>query len=140
MMTAWVTSAWALDDAANLATGPTGKAAAHAALSDGADVPAHPPQLPESAADRARDALANTAFGKTGQAQRRARTEARERAAADARSAHADAANQAAQGSLAAAARGANADGRAAAAQARASAAKENAAAHRSRPLTAERP
>ena len=54
-------SAWALDGAASPGAG---KAAAHAALRDGADVPSTPPRLPHSASDHAREALANPAVGK----------------------------------------------------------------------------
>jgi hypothetical protein len=108
-----------------------GKAAAHAALADHADLPAAAPQLPLQASDRARDALGNTAFGKKGRAESQARSEAERRANANAVDAHADAADRAAQGSVAAAARSATADARAAAGQARANSTKAAAAGHR---------
>jgi hypothetical protein len=126
------------DEPAN--DGRSGKAAAHAALSDGADLPATPPQLPAQASDQAHQALANTAFGKKGQATSRAHAQAQPHAVDDAGAAHANVANRAAQGSVAAAARGANADGRAAAGQARATTAKANAAGHTTRPITGGRP
>jgi hypothetical protein len=108
---------------------PTGKAVAHAALADQADIPATPPQLPLEASDRARDALGNAAFGKKGEAASQAHGEADRHANRDAIDAHATAADRAAQVSAAAAARSANADARAAAGQARVNAAK--AAGHR---------
>jgi hypothetical protein len=121
-----------------------GKAAAHAALSDGADVPATPPELPQHASDQARRALANAAFGKKGEAARKAHAQADQHGADAAIAAHADAADRAAQGSVAAAARSANADSRTAAAQARASAAKANGSGHPNgttpNPLTGTRP
>jgi hypothetical protein len=114
-----------------------GKAAAHAALNDQADIPATPPQLPLQASDRARDTLANTAFGKKGRAAAQTHSEAEHRANTDARDAHADAADRAAQGSVAAAARSANADSRAAAGQARANSAKAAGGGHRPGPAAA---
>jgi len=110
----------------------SGKAAAHAALADQADLPATAPQLPVQASDRAHDALANTAFGKKGQAASQAHSEAERHANRAALDAHAAAADRAAQGSAAAAARSANADARAAAGQARANSAKAAAAGRRS--------
>jgi hypothetical protein len=110
----------------------SGKAAAHAALADQADLPATAPELPLQASDRARDALADTAFGKKGRATSEVRSEAEHHANIDARDAHAAAADRAAQGAAAAAARSANADARAAAGQARANAAKAGAASRRS--------
>jgi hypothetical protein len=109
----------------------SGKAAAHAALAEQADLPTTAPQLPLQASDQAREALANTAFGKKGQAAAQAHSEAERHANRDALDAHAASADRAAQGSAAAAARGANADARAAAGQARANSAKA-AAGHRS--------
>ena len=108
----------------------SGKAAAHAALSEAAELPAEPPKLPALAADGARKAQADTTFAKKGEATRRAHSQAAQHVADDARSAHIDAADRAAQGSVAAAARSANADDRAAAGQARAQAARANAAGH----------
>jgi hypothetical protein len=109
-----------------------GRAAAHAALSDGADLPARPPQLPLQASDRARQTLANTAFGDKGAAAvSAAHAEAQSHAGADALDAHLDAASRAAQGSVAAAARNANADARMAAGQTRATSAKASAASRR---------
>lgn len=108
----------------------SGKAAAHAALDEQAELPAMPPQLPAQASDRARDALTNTAFGKKGAATAQAHSEAERRANKDASDAHAAAADRAAQGSAAAAARNANADARAAAGQARATSAKAAGAGH----------
>jgi hypothetical protein len=120
-LTGWAASAWALDDAAMSAPGKT---AALAALSEGADVPARPPRLPELPPDNALDALANAAFGRKSETAGRTRAEGHEHAADDARAAYVDAAVQAAEASVAAAARNAIADVRAAAGQARASAAK----------------
>jgi hypothetical protein len=121
-------SAWALDGAASPGAG---KAAAHAALRDRADVPSTPPRLPQSASDHAREALANPAVGKKAEAAGRVRAEAQLHISDEARAARADAANRAAEASVAAAAHNANADAAAAAGQARASAAKANGAAHR---------
>jgi hypothetical protein len=108
-----------------------GRAAAHAALSDGADVPATAPQLPLDASNQAARTLTSKAFGKNGETVSQAHAEADRHAGTDASEAHVDAALRAAQGSVAAAARSANADARAAAGLARANAAKANAASHR---------
>jgi hypothetical protein len=116
-------------------TGSTapGKAAAHAALSDGAALPAAPPTLPAQASGSARNALSQKAFGKQGSESSAA--EAQDQAARHAHDAlldaHVDAASHAAQGAVAAAARGANAEVRAAATQTQSNSAKANAAGHR---------
>jgi hypothetical protein len=120
--------------AAPAASHPTsGKAAAHAALSDAAVLPAQPPALPTQASETARNALSGTAFGQKGAASSAA--DAEEQAARHAHDAlldaHADAASHAAQGSVAAAARTANTDVRAAANQAQSNSAKANAAGHK---------
>ncbi len=95
------------------------KAAAHAALSDGAGEPAvkaTPPTLPDTASSHAQDAFSNIAFGKMG---------AKERAAHSRAGQHADeqagdeGASRSAQGAAASAARSANADSHAAAGLAR---------------------
>jgi hypothetical protein len=111
-----------------------GRDAAHAALLDGADVPSSPPALPAVASEQARKTLSDTAFGKKGDAERRAHARARKHADDDAAETRAEAANRAAQGAIAAAARSANADSRNAAGQTRASAAKASAAGHRTTP------
>ncbi len=127
-LTLWAGSAWALDGAASPAAG---KAAAHAALRDGADVPSTPPRLPQSASNHAREAQANPVASKRAEATGRVRAEAQVHVSDQARAARADAANRAAEASVAAAARSASADVGAAAGQARASAAKANGLAHR---------
>jgi len=119
--------AWAADEAGKM--GP-GKAAAHAALREGADVPPIPPKLPELPAPKARNAASTTTAGKEAETTGKARAQAQKHAADDSRAAHIDEANRAAQGSVAAAAGNANADAHAAAGQARAAAARANAAAH----------
>jgi hypothetical protein len=101
-----------------------GKAAAHAALEEKADVPATPPHLPDAASDRARAAVGGGGAGTRGEAARKAHAQGQRNAGDDDRAAHADAANRAAEGSVAAAAKNANADSHAAAGQARAAAAR----------------
>jgi hypothetical protein len=108
-----------------------GKAAAHAALREAADVPATPPQLPELPPPaKARNAAPTTTAGKNADTAGKAHAQAQKHAADDSRAAHIEEANRAAQGSVAAAAGSANADAHAAAGQARAAAARANAAAH----------
>jgi hypothetical protein len=118
---------WTISGAARAddqSTSHPGRDAAHAALLDGADVPATPPTLPATASDQARKVLDDTAFAKKGDAERRAHARARKHANDDAADARAEAVSRAAQGAIAAAARAANADARNAAGQARANAAK----------------
>jgi len=107
-----------------------GKAAAHEALAEKADLPATPPELPRATAGPPNRSASGAADEKKGEAAKRAHAHAEARAADDARSAHLEAANRAAQASVAAAARSANADSHAAAGQARAAAAKANAREH----------
>jgi hypothetical protein len=111
----------AADEAGKM--GP-GKAAAHAALREGADVPPTPPKLPELPTTKARSASSATTAGKEAASTDKARAQAQKHAADDSRAAHIDEANRAAQGSVAAAAGNANADAHAAAGQARAAAAR----------------
>lgn len=102
------------------------KAAAHASLIDRADIPDHPPRLPDSPAEPATRALPSAVRNTgRGEAIRKAKIEA-ERQAQDAAShaVRADVANRAAAGAAASAARSGNADERAAAGQARARAAR----------------
>jgi hypothetical protein len=107
-----------------------GKAAAHAALDEKAELPTVPPQLPDQAAqatEKARAAPGKNAFGAKGDAVRRAHGQGQRQAAEDAKAARVDAADRAAQGSASSAAKNANADSHAAAGQARAAAAKAKA-------------
>jgi hypothetical protein len=100
------------------------KAAAHASLTERADVPDHPPKLPDGLPEAAQRALPDAALRKKGDAVRRAKDEAQRGADDAAHAARADVANKSAQGSAASAARSGNADERAAAGQARARAAR----------------
>lgn len=119
---------------------PNGKAAAHAALEEKAGIPVAPPQLPDQASDQARAAVgatgANGAIGKTASSSKgdaaahRAQDHGRRQLDEDAKTAHVDATDRAAQGAVASAVRNANADSHAAAGQARAAAAKARAAQH----------
>jgi hypothetical protein len=105
------------------------KAAAHAALIDRADLPDHPPRLPDNLAEPPPRAVPGGRGhdDNRGQAIRKAKAEAQQQADDAAHAARADVANRAAAGSAAAAARnGNNADERAAAGQARARAAHAN--------------
>jgi hypothetical protein len=95
-----------------------GRAAAHAALTDGADLPANPPSLPDLAADGPRRAPDSATIGKKDSA-READAQADQHASESARAARDEAANRIAQTSLVGAVRSAASDGRAAAAQAR---------------------
>ncbi len=95
------------------------KAAARAALGDGADEPdvkATPPTLPGTASEHAQNALSNIAFGKMGAKERAAHSQAGQHAADQAGD---EGASQSAQGAAASAARSANADSHAAAGLAR---------------------
>lgn len=107
-----------------------GRAAAHAALSSTAGLPATPPSLPTLATGSPRETLEGTAFGKKGEAERDEHAQAAKHANDAASDARSDTALRAAQGAVAAAAKNANAESHAAAGQARANAAKANAAAH----------
>jgi len=109
-----------------------GKAAAHAALDEKAELPVTPPQFPDQASDKARAALGKTAFGAKREAARQARGHGQQQAGEDTKGARLDAADRAAQGAVASAVRNANADSHAAAGQARAAAAK---AAHAPHPV-----
>jgi len=100
------------------------KAAAHASLSDRADVPDEPPRLPDRAAQPPVKVVPDAASRKKGDAIERARDQARQAASDAARAARADVANRSAQGAAASAAKSANADDHAAAGQARARAAR----------------
>jgi hypothetical protein len=105
-----------------------GRAAAHAALTDGADLPANPPSLPELAPDGSRRGPDSAALGKKTDSAREAARQADQRASDSARVARDEAANRIAQTSIVGAVRSAASDGRAAAAQARATSAKAKAA------------
>ncbi len=94
------------------------------ALADKATPPATAPTLPSTASEHAVNALANIAFGKKGEAERLAHSQAGKHGGDAADDALADAANRAAQGAAASAAGAANADAHAAAGQARASTAR----------------
>jgi len=126
LFTLWVSAARAGEDPSG-DVGTKGKAAAHAALDQKADVPPTPPQLPDQASDRAQLVHLKTAFGAHGEAMRDARAHGQRKAGDDGRAARADEANQATDGAAASAARNANADSHAAAGQARAAAAKAKA-------------
>jgi len=97
----------------------TGKAAAHAALIDGADLPANPPALPDLASERARGAVDETGTSKKSDSARDAQNQAEQHAVDNARLSHDEAADRAAQTSITGAVRSAAADSRAAAAQVR---------------------
>jgi hypothetical protein len=107
-----------------------GRAAAHAALTDGADLPATPPSLPELLPDGARRTPDPATLGKKAEAAREAQNQADQHANDGAREAREDAANRAAQSSIVGVVRGAAADARAAAAQARTNSAKARASTH----------
>jgi hypothetical protein len=93
---------------------------ADSVLAEKAEIPAKPPTLPSQASDRATFVHENIAFGKKGEAERLAHSQADKQGKSDADDAHADDANRAAQGAAASAAGSANADSHAAAGQARA--------------------
>jgi hypothetical protein len=107
-------------------SGP-GRTAAHAALSDGADLPAYPPTLPELASETARHATEKTALGKRGESLREAQAQAAQRAVDGGRAARDEAVNRAAQTAIAGAVRSATADAHAAAGQARVTSARARA-------------
>jgi hypothetical protein len=106
-----------------------GRAAAHAALDEGADLPSSPPQLPELGSVRGREAQVPAPAVKKAGTGGKAGAEAHGRAAVDARAAHLEAVTRAADESVAAAAHGAMGEERSAAGQARAAAAHAAAAA-----------
>ncbi len=87
------------------------KNAADAALADKAEIPAKPPTLPSTASDRATYVHDNIAFGKKGEAERLAHSQAEKQGKSDADDEAKDAANRAARGAAASAAGAANADG-----------------------------
>ena len=87
------------------------KKAADDALADKAEIPAKPPTLPDSASDRATYVHENIAFGKKGEAERLAHSQAEKQGKSDADDQAKDAANRAARGAAASAAGAANADG-----------------------------
>jgi hypothetical protein len=93
---------------------------ADSVLADKAEIPAKPPTLPSQASDRAKFVHENIAFGKHGEAERLAHSQADKQGKSDADDAHSDDANRAAQGAAASAAGSANADSHNAAGQARA--------------------
>ncbi len=100
------------------------KAAAEAALAAKAEIPATPPTLPDQASANAKTVLENTAFGKKGDAERAAHSQAGQHVGDDAVDGRTEAATRSAQGAAASAARAANADVHAAAGQDRAAAAR----------------
>ncbi len=89
------------------------------ALAEKALPPAKPPVLPSTASDHAVSAHDDIAFGKKGEAERTAHSEADKLGQHDATDARADAANRAAQGAAMSAMGSANADAHAAAGMAR---------------------
>ena len=117
----------------DVAASRPGRAAAHAALTDGADLPATPPSLPAVSSDgtrRAREsaALANGSNGaKRSESAREAESQADQHANVGARLTREEIAKRVAEASIVAAVRSAAADQHAAAAQARATSAKANA-------------
>jgi hypothetical protein len=108
-----------------------GRAAAHAALIDGADLPTTPPSLPELALEAPRRAPEPGSLAKKGELAREADSQADLHAGDNGRAARDEAANRIAQASLVGAVRSAAADERIAAAQARTTNAKAKAAAGR---------
>lgn len=99
--------------AADVDSDPT--KAADDALADKATPPSKPPALPTTASEHAVYAHQNIAFGKKGEAERLAHSQAGQKGHHDADDAHVDAANRAAQGAAASAMGQANADAHAAA-------------------------
>jgi hypothetical protein len=127
---AWLaTSGSARGDEGGAAT-EGGKATAHAALEEGADLPAAPPWLPTQASEQPRAGIDERTMGGKREATRKALARAAERAVDDGRSAHLEAASRAALASVAAAARSTSADSRAAAGQARTAIVKASARGH----------
>jgi hypothetical protein len=117
----------------DVAASHPGRAAAHAALTDGADLPATPPSLPAVSSDGTRRArqsavLANGGNGtKRSDSAREAESQADQHANVGARLTREEIAKRVADASIVAAVRSAAADQHAAAAQARATSAKANA-------------
>jgi hypothetical protein len=107
-----------------------GRAAAHAALTDGADLPANPPSLPELALDGARHTPDPAGLGKKPESARQAASEADQHANSNALTSRDEQANRIAQSSLAATVRSAANDAHVAAAQAQSNTAKAKGAAH----------
>src|SRR5262252_10976887 len=89
-----------------------GRAAAHAALTDGADLPSNPPALPELSLDGPRHAPDPANLGKKADATREAASQADQHASDSARGARDEQATRLAQSSVVAAVRGAALDAR----------------------------
>ena len=102
----------------------TGKAAAHAALMDGANLPANPAALPDLASQPARGAVDETGTSRKSDSARDTQNQVEQHAVDNARLSHDEAADQTAQTSITGAVRSAAADSRAAAAQVRSNSAK----------------
>jgi hypothetical protein len=105
-----------------------GRAAAHAALTDGADLPANPPSLPDLALEGARR-VDPASVGRKPDTTREAASQADQHASANSRAERDEQVNRIAQSSVAAAVRSATTDARVAASQARTSGAKAKASA-----------
>jgi hypothetical protein len=107
-----------------------GRAAAHAALTDGADLPSTPPSLPDLSSDGARRVPDPANLGRKPDLGREAASQAAQHANDNARTSRAEQASGLAQASLAAAVRSAANDAHVAAAQAQSNSAKAKGAAH----------
>jgi len=107
-----------------------GRAAAHAALADGADLPVNPPSLPELALEGGRRADPAAAAARRLDAPREAASQADQHAAESSRAERDEQANRIAQASVVAAVRSAANDAHVAAAQARSSVAKAKGPGH----------
>jgi hypothetical protein len=107
-----------------------GRAAAHAALTDGADLPANPPSLPELSVEGPRHAPDSAGLGRKADSAHEAANRADQHAADNARAARDEQANAIAQTSLAASVRSAASDAHVAAAQARTNGARATGATH----------
>jgi len=115
----------------DVAASRPGRAAAHAALTDGADLPATPPALPALSSDGTRRSPESAALAtprKKGESAREAESQADQHASVGTRLTRDEVANRVAQSSIVGAVRSAGSDQHAAAAQARATSAKAKAA------------
>jgi hypothetical protein len=107
-----------------------GRAAAHAALADGADLPANPPSFPDPSVDGTRHPPDPGTLGRRIDSARDAENQANDHANDRARTVRDEEANGIAQASAVAAVRSATADAHVAAAQARTNAANAKGAGH----------
>jgi hypothetical protein len=108
-----------------------GRTAAHAALTDGADLPANPPSLPDLSLESPRHGLDPASGARKPDATREAASQADQHASESSRAERDEQVNRIAQSSVVAAVRSANSDAHVAAVQARTSGAKaKESAAH----------